>query len=90
VHTLTKSLARVLGPEVRVNCVAPGYVDTEWHLRGRGKEAAEKARAGMVAKSSLKKVVTAGDMAEMCVLMLTGAAAMSGEVIFMDAGVHLA
>ncbi len=90
VHTLTKSLARVLGPEVRVNCVAPGYVDTEWHLRGRGKEAAEKARAGMIAKASLKKVVTAHDMAEMCVLMLSSAGAMSGEVIFMDAGVHLA
>ena len=90
VHTLTKSLARVLGPEIRVNCVAPGYVDTNWHVRGRGAEHAERAKAGMIAKAALKKVVTAADMAEMCVLLLSSAGAMTGEVVFMDSGVHLA
>jgi 3-oxoacyl-[acyl-carrier protein] reductase len=90
VHTLTKSLARVLGPEVRVNCVAPGFVDTGWHVRGRGQERADKAKAGMIAKAALKKVVTADEMAEMCVLLLSGATAMTGEVVFMDGGVHLA
>ena len=50
----------------------------------------EKAKAGMIAKAALKKVVTAAEMAEMCVLLLTGAASMTGEVVFMDAGVHLA
>lgn len=90
VHTLTKSLARVLGPEIRVNCVAPGFVDTTWHVRGRGAEHAERAKAGMIAKAALKKVVTAADMAEMCVLLLTSAGAMTGEVVFMDSGVHLA
>ena len=90
VHTLTKSLARVLGPEIRVNCIAPGYVDTTWHVRGRGAEHAERAKAGMIAKAALKKVVTAADMAEMCVLLLSSAGAMTGEVVFMDSGVHLA
>lgn len=90
VHTLTKSLARVLGPEVRVNCVAPGFVDTGWHVRGRGQEHADKAKAAMIAKAALKKVVTADEMAEMCVVLLSGATAMTGEVIFMDGGVHLA
>jgi len=90
VHTLTKSLARVLGPAVRVNCVAPGYVDTGWHVRGRGQDHADKAKAGMIAKAALKKVVTAEEMAEMCVLLLAGGTAMTGEVVFMDGGVHLA
>ena len=90
VHTLTKSLARVLGPDIRVNCVAPGYVDTPWHVRGRGQEHADKAKAGMIARATLKKVVSAAEIAELCVLMLGGAASMTGEVVCMDAGVHLA
>ena len=90
IHTLTKSLARVLGPEIRVNCVAPGFVTTGWHARERGQEAADKARAGMEAKAVLKKVVSAAEVAEMSVMLLTGATAMTGEVILMDAGVNLA
>ena len=90
VHTLTKSLARVLGPAVRVNCVAPGYVDTPWHARGRGQAQADKAMEHMIARASLKKVVTPAEMAEMCVLLLGAATSMTGEVVFMDGGVHLA
>ncbi len=90
VHTLTKSLARVLGPEIRVNCIAPGFVSSDWHSRERGQEAAAQAQAGMVAKSVLKKVVSPAEVAEMAVLLLTGAAAMTGEVLLMDAGVNLA
>ena len=90
VHTLTKSLARSLGPEVRVNCVAPGYVDTQWHVRERGQDHADTAKAGMIAKAALKRIVQPAEMAEVCVMMLTGASAMTGETIFMDAGVHLA
>lgn len=90
IHTLTKSLARSLAPDVRVNCVAPGYVDTPWHLRGRGAAAADKAKAAMAARAVLGRVVDADEIAEMCVLLLTSATAMTGEVVCIDAGAHLA
>ncbi|MBL8379230.1 MAG: SDR family oxidoreductase [Burkholderiales bacterium] len=89
IHTLTKSLARSLAPQVRVNCVAPGYVDTPWHTRGRGEAAAEKAKAAMAARAALGRVVDADEIAEMCVLLLTGAKAMTGEIVCIDAGAHL-
>jgi 3-oxoacyl-[acyl-carrier protein] reductase len=44
--TMTRSLARALGPEIRVNGVAPGMVESIWHEQGLGKEAADKALAG--------------------------------------------
>ena len=30
-NAMTKSLAAVLAPEIRVNAVAPGCIDTRWH-----------------------------------------------------------
>ena len=37
--TMTKSLARVLGPEIRVNAICPGFVQGEWLEKGLGNEA---------------------------------------------------
>ena len=33
VNVITKSLARVLGPEIRINTIAPGFIEGRW-LRG--------------------------------------------------------
>ena len=34
--TMTQSLARVMGPEVRVNAVCPGFIEGDWLAEGMG------------------------------------------------------
>ena len=39
--TMTLSLARALGPKIRVNAVCPGFIDTPWFGKGLGEVAAD-------------------------------------------------
>jgi 3-oxoacyl-[acyl-carrier protein] reductase len=66
--TMTMSLARVLGPEIRIMCVSPGAVNTDF-VAGRTFEAVQKASA----IAPLKKVIEPLDVARTimgCVLYL--------------------
>jgi 3-oxoacyl-[acyl-carrier protein] reductase len=88
-HTLTRSLARSLAPEIRVNCIAPGFVDSSWHYR-QSEEKGQKAKAAYAGKAVLKRVADTGNIADAIYWAATSALAMTGEVISMDAGMHLA
>ena len=88
-HTLTRSLARSLAPEIRVNCVAPGWVDSSWHYR-QSEEKGQKDKAKYAAKAVLKRVTEPGNVADAIYFAATAAPAMTGEVISMDSGMHLA
>lgn len=79
VHGLTKALARALAPEVRVSCVAPGYVKTRW-WDGR-EEAAARLRKRML----LDTPVTDRDVAAL-VCQLAQQPGLTGQVIVLDAG----
>ena len=79
---LTRLLANVLGPEVRVNAVAPGLVDTpwtaDWHeIRKAVRERAPLARSG-----------SPEDIAQ-TILGLTLSPYTTGEVLLADGGIHL-
>jgi 3-oxoacyl-[acyl-carrier protein] reductase len=78
-HGLTKSLARALAPEVRVSCVAPGYVKTRW-WEGREEVAAQLRR-----RMLLDEPVTDSDVADL-VCHLAEQRGMTGQVIVLDAG----
>lgn len=89
-NTLTLSLARVLGPEVRVNAVQPGVVDTPWMSAGYGAERFRELSARYAANAPLKSTCSPEDVAETICWLLEGGKMITGETIFVDAGFHLA
>ena len=89
-NTITLSLARALAPLIRVNTVCPGYIDTPWFTKGRGEAGAKAVRDSVVARVPLKVASTAEDIAEVvCFLATQASSNMTGELVRMDAGMHL-
>jgi 3-oxoacyl-[acyl-carrier protein] reductase len=79
-NTMTKSLARVLAPEVRINAVAPGPVRTRW-LAGY-EDRVEK----MVKQTPLGRAAEPEDIADVVVFLALGQQLMTGQVIVVDGG----
>lgn len=88
-NTLTLSLARALAPEVRVNAVCPGFVDTRW-MAGKldqAEMAAFRTRAAEIAP--LKLLVTPDQVAEAVCWFALGGRAVTGQLLVIDGGTHL-
>jgi pteridine reductase len=77
---LTKSLASDLGPEVRVNSVAPGAV--LWPERGLD----ELSRQRILSRTALRRQGAPEDVANAIVFLLRDAAYTTGDVIYVDGG----
>ena len=88
-NTMTLSLARVLGPEIRVNTICPGFIQGRWLRGGMGDDAYEAAVAMQERSTPLHRAGTPEDMAEAAVWFLEGAANVTGEILIVDAGAHL-
>ena len=88
-NSLTFSLARVLGPEVRVNAVCPGYVDTPWQVNALGADGANKAAGRYAEMVPLKDYARPEDIAETIVWLIEGARQVTGETIYVDGGMHI-
>ena len=89
-NTMTFSLARALAPEVRVNVVAPGYVNTPWQVAAHGEEGAAEAERRFAAAAPLKAAAEPEDIAEAVVWLVEGARRVTGEIIYVDGGIHIA
>lgn len=87
-NMMTKSLALALGPEIRVNAIAPGAIQTRWLKGGLGDEQYENILVAPADAAPLKLVPTAEQIAESLVWFLEGASVVTGEVLLVDAGVH--
>ncbi len=82
---LTVALARVLAPEVRVNCVAPGFIDTRWLREGLG-GAFEFARKATAENTPLGRVSTPEDIAQVVLALIERADFVTGQTILVDGG----
>ncbi|HEX7839911.1 MAG TPA: SDR family oxidoreductase [Kofleriaceae bacterium] len=88
-NTMTYSLARSLGPEIRVNAVCPGYVDTPWHHNAHGTPRANQIATHYASIVPLKDYARPEDVAEVIVWLIEGARHVTGEAIFVDGGLHI-
>jgi 3-oxoacyl-[acyl-carrier protein] reductase len=79
--TMSISLARVLGPEIRVMTVSPAAVDTAF-VPGRTTAMVEK----VAASTPLKRVVTADEVAQAAMAAITHLTSSTGWVIPVDGG----
>jgi 3-oxoacyl-[acyl-carrier protein] reductase len=83
-NTLTLALARSLGPDIRVNAVLPGFIETRWLKEGLGDKYAQ-AREGYSRQSALATVLTPEDVAA-CIVALLQATKITGQLQTIDAG----
>ncbi len=81
VVSVTRSLARGLAPDVRVNAVAPGQVATPWTA-----DWPQERKQVALDKSLIKRHVQPEDVAELITFLLTGAAMITGQTIVIDGG----
>ncbi|MFO0512964.1 MAG: SDR family NAD(P)-dependent oxidoreductase [Gammaproteobacteria bacterium] len=87
-NMMTQSLSLVLGPEIRINAVAPGAIQTRWLQAGMTPEQYQAFLVNAAAYVPLQVVPTAEQIAEALVWFLEGASVVTGEVLMVDAGLH--
>jgi 3-oxoacyl-[acyl-carrier protein] reductase len=85
VVNLTKTLAWNLGPDIRVNAVAPGWMEGDW-MRRMLKDKYDDLMGKRAKATPLKRVVTAEDVAETMMSLVEGNRFVTGEVIVIDGG----
>ncbi len=79
-NCVTLSLARAFGPDVRVNAVAPGPINTRW-LAGR-----EAHIAKYVEQCPLGRAADPDDIADAVIYLATGTTLTTGQVLVVDGG----
>ena len=88
-NTMTLSLARSLAPEIRVNAVCPGFVDSEWWAKQHDDDTIEKLRERARETTPLKRVVSSEDVAEAIMLFALKGRSITGQLLVIDNGMLL-
>jgi len=80
---MTILLAKVVGPDVRVNAVAPGLIDTPWTANW------DAIREGVRHIAPLKRSGTPDDVADL-IVALAASPYVTGQVVAVDGGLTIA
>ncbi len=84
-NNLVITLARALGPAIRVNAVAPGFIGGEWLKQGLG-GVYDLVKEAMVKRSPLGRVCQPDDVAQAIVSLITGSDMVTGHVLPVEGG----
>jgi 3-oxoacyl-[acyl-carrier protein] reductase len=84
-NNLTVTLARVMGPEVQVNSVCPGFIDGSWLQEGFG-DAFDAIKQAVVDRTLLDAVCTPDDVKDAVFGFLLGSKLTTGEILVVDGG----
>ena len=85
VVSLTKTLALSLGPKIRVNAVAPGWMEGDW-MKRMLKDHYDELMARRAKATPLKRCVTADDVAETMLSLIEHNHFVTGEIVIVDGG----
>jgi 3-oxoacyl-[acyl-carrier protein] reductase len=85
VVALTKTLAGALGPEIRVNAVAPGWMEGDWMERMLG-DNYDRLMERRAKATPLGRCVTADDVAETMMSLIQSNRFVNGEIVVIDGG----
>jgi 3-oxoacyl-[acyl-carrier protein] reductase len=85
VANLTKTLANALGPQIRVNAVAPGWIEGDWMKRTLA-ENYEGLMARRAKYTPLKRCCTEDDVADSMLSLILHNRFVTGEIIVVDGG----
>jgi len=84
-NNMTVTLARALGPKIRVNAVAPGFIEGEWLKQGFGDRYAQ-VKAANEARCVTGRVSQPDDIAAAIMSFITGSEQVTGQVLTVDGG----
>lgn len=88
-NAMTLALARALAPQIRVNAVCPGLIETRWHMGRFSRDDYEKFKQNYEKSVPLARAASPADVAEVALWLIEGAELVTGESILVDAGLHL-
>lgn len=88
-NTLTLSLARALAPDIRVNAVCPGFVDTDWMAPKLDPAALADFKRRTAEIAPLKRIAAPADVAEAVLWFALAGRSITGQLLVIDGGTHL-